>query len=206
MGSWVGGYTNVQELVSVIMPTLSNREALRSLATKCFLQQDYPNKELILVEDEGTIGYKLNLGCERAKGNLFCRFDDDDWSAPNRLTDQVNRLISNNKNLTGYRSIYFWDDSKKQASYYHGAPNYCLGTSMLFTRKYWESNKFPLANIGEDLFFQRKAKQENDVISIEADQMMVARLHGSNISSGRIAFPVVDKNKLPQAFFDAIGG
>jgi len=115
-------------------------------------------------------------------------------------------LLHSKKKLTGYNSIYFWNMLTQSASFYRGALNYCLGTSMCFTRDYWESNKFPEKNIGEDLDFQKKAKAENNVISIPADQMMVARIHGNNTGSGKVNFPVVPKEKLPKEFFAAIGG
>src|SRR4051794_36348973 len=90
-------------LISCIMPTY-NRRAYVPRAIEYFLRQDYPNKELIIVDD-GTdpvsdlvpaderiryirlnvkqpIGTKRNLACQEARGSIIIHWDDDDWHAP----------------------------------------------------------------------------------------------------------------------------
>ena len=193
-------------LVSCIMPTIKGREELIKLAKKCFDNQDYLERELVIVEDEGTIGHKLNLGCERGKGSILIRWDDDDWSSPTRITDQINRLLVSKKSLTGYNEIYFWNTLTKTASWYRGARNYCLGASMCFIRSFWEANHFLDASYGEDLEFYKKAKAANDVIAVPAEHMLVARIHGTNTSSAKIKFPPVPIERLPKQFFDDLNG
>lgn len=193
-------------LVSCIMPTSETRTGLRALACKCFLKQDWPDKELIIVDDNVSLGEKLNVACERAKGDILIRFDDDDWSAPNRISDQVKRLQDYPVDVTGYNSIYFWDIRDNTASRYRGAKTYCLGTSLCFKRSYWESNKFQHINFGEDLYFQKKATDEQKIVSVDADQLMVARIHNNNTGSSRIKFGQVPKEKLPKEFFIDLGG
>lgn len=191
-----------EELVSCIMPTMANRSHLREVAIKCYESQDWANKELIIVEDEGSIGHKLNLACERAKGNILIRFDDDDWSAPNRITDQVNRLILNNKSISGYNSIYFWNEQTQEATQYRGVRKYSLGTALCFTRSYWNSNKFLDSSNGEDLAFIQTARNGEDIVSIDAGQFMIARLHSLNTASNRLKYFVVSKESIPEAFFE----
>ena len=193
------------------MPTTVGREPLMALAGQCFIQQDWPEKELIIVYEEPfTIGAKLNRACELAKGDILIRWDSDDWSATTRITDQVNRLIQNQKSISGYNSMYFWDMLKNRASKYTGTTDYSLGTSLCFTRKYWEANRFKEdtknGSYGEDLFFQEKARADKNTLSIQADQMMVARLHGSNCSSNKVVFPVVPIEALPKQFFTDMNG
>ena len=89
------------------MPTF-NRRAFIPLALKRFLAQDYPNKELVIVDDGAeaignlvnavpgvryirlnqrlSIGAKRNLACREARGELIAQWDDDDWYAPDRLS------------------------------------------------------------------------------------------------------------------------
>ena len=78
------------------------------LAIQLFLRQDYPNRELIVIDDgddpvgrprarttpasatavcpaRRTIGAKRNLACEQARGEIIAHWDDDDWYAPDRL-------------------------------------------------------------------------------------------------------------------------
>ena len=93
-------------LVSAIMPTYDRRPFV-PLALQWFLDQDYPNKELTIVDDDrdriedlapgvpgisyfslpgcDSIGAKRNLACAQARGEIIAHWDDDDWYAPERL-------------------------------------------------------------------------------------------------------------------------
>src|SRR6266852_5977449 len=96
-------------LVSCIMPTY-NRRFFLPLGLQLFLAQDYPNKELIIVDDgsdcvadvvknipavhyarlptRSSIGAKRNFACQLARGTLIAHWDDDDWYAADRLRYQ----------------------------------------------------------------------------------------------------------------------
>ena len=39
-----------------------------------------------------TLGAKLNLACDYARGEIIAHWDDDDWYAPRRLSTQVEAL------------------------------------------------------------------------------------------------------------------
>ena len=95
------------------MPTY-NRRAFVPHAIRYFLRQEYGNKELIIIDDgtdsiqdlipetsniryfrldqKITLGAKLNLACDYAKGNMIANWDDDDWYSPMRLRSQVETL------------------------------------------------------------------------------------------------------------------
>jgi len=187
------------------MPTTAAREKLRQVAIDSFNSQDWPNKELIIVDGDATIGAKLNAACSKAKGDIIVRWDDDDWSADYRVSRQVSYLDAFNVQLTGFRQIYFWHEIKKKAMWYvGGAKDYCLGTSMCFRKSYWERNKFIDTSYGEDLEFQKLARAEKSVYSVPADQIMVARIHTNSTSSGRVSYPEIDVAKLPKEFFRRI--
>ena len=102
-----------QPLVSCVMPT-RNRRRFVSQAIWYFLRQDYPQKELLVIDDgedsvsdllpdddriryvqldpRTVLGAKRNVGCELAHGELIAHWDDDDWSGPRRLDVQVAEL------------------------------------------------------------------------------------------------------------------
>src|SRR3954465_8432998 len=107
-------------LVTCLCLTRNRREWLpRAIA--CFQAQTYERRELLIVADgddvrdlvaglpalpPGTlgctgarlgIGAKRNWGCQRATGELIAHWDDDDYSAPTRLADQVARLLESGK-------------------------------------------------------------------------------------------------------------
>ena len=97
-------------VVSCIMPT-ANRRRFVPLAIRYFLAQDYPNKELLILDDGDdsvadllpdhpqvrymrepkgrTLGVKRNRLCELAQGDIIAHWDDDDWHAPFLSTHEV---------------------------------------------------------------------------------------------------------------------
>ncbi len=114
-----------QPFVSCIMPTY-NRRALLPLALELFRRQDYPARELIVVDDgedpvedlatnvEGvryfrmprrmTIGAKRNFACEQAARRHIAHWDDDDWYSPDRLRYQIGPIVSDQADITGLDS------------------------------------------------------------------------------------------------------
>ena len=92
------------------MPTRDRRRFVAQ-SIWYFLRQDYPNRELIVLDDgddpvddlvpedariryvgstrSSSLGRKRNLGCELARGELVAHWDDDDWFSADRLRIQV---------------------------------------------------------------------------------------------------------------------
>lgn len=109
-------------LVSCIMPT-GNRRAFVAQALRSFQAQDYPRRELVIVDDgdepvsdlvadlpeviyvwlseRTSIGAKRNLAVQHARGAIIAHWDDDDWYAPDRLRYQVAPVVCGEADLTG---------------------------------------------------------------------------------------------------------
>ena len=151
-------------LVTAIMPARGRREMARQ-SVECFLSQDYPNKELLILQDEDdrsfydndpivtvpsvlvrrvgerkSIAWKRNALCEQSRGDLICHFDTDDLSSPGRISAQVRELEQSGKAVTGYRDMYFVDGASVYL--YPGSPRSILGTSLMYRREWWQSNQF----------------------------------------------------------------
>src|SRR5258708_5206053 len=114
-------------LVSCIMPTYNRRQFI-PFSLRQFQAQDYPNTELIIVDDGSepisdlvenlpnihylrlptrtSIGAKRNLACQHARGMLIAHWDDDDWYAPDRLRYQVAPIMAGNADLTGLENAF----------------------------------------------------------------------------------------------------
>lgn len=102
--------------VSCLMPTFNRpagRMNLLSESVASFLDQDYADKELLIGNDcpeqrliceapnvrvinydqrFSTLGAKIGDLAELAHGSLLCRWDDDDYSLPHRLSLSVSKL------------------------------------------------------------------------------------------------------------------
>lgn len=164
-------------LVSAIMPTIPKREEFRRQAVECFEAQTYPFRELVVIEEDGTIGAKRNMACSRARGEIIFHWDDDDWSAPGRMEDQVRRLLASGKQITGYHSMCFVDPYGRWWKY-KGHKGYALGTSLCYFKDLWRRRPFPDSMVGEDNAFT----QGLDIASVDAAGMMWARIHSGNTS------------------------
>jgi O-antigen biosynthesis protein len=127
-----------------------------------------------------STGAARNAGCEAARGEVIAHFDDDDYSHPNRLEDQVRRLIDTGKPVTGYRSMRFTDGRSWWR--YAGSADYALGTSLVYRRDFWARNRFPDLKVGEDNQFVSRARACGGIATADAGQMMWATIHDQNTS------------------------
>ncbi len=121
------------------MPTYNRRRFVPQAITY-FLRQDYPSRELIIVDDgtepvgdlvpddasirylyrEGrlTVGAKRNLACEAAKGEIIVHWDDDDWLADWRLSYQVESLLREEADVCGLDKLLFYSPASDRAWQY----------------------------------------------------------------------------------------
>jgi glycosyltransferase involved in cell wall biosynthesis len=119
--------TQAPPLVSCIMPTY-NRRSFVPLALAAFDAQDYPHKELLVIDDgsdrigdlvagrpgvryvrldrRASIGAKRNLACAQAAGAIIAHWDDDDWYASDRLRYQVLPIARGETDITGLENAF----------------------------------------------------------------------------------------------------
>jgi Glycosyltransferases involved in cell wall biogenesis len=216
-------------LVSCILPT-KDRAAFIPYAIQSYQSQTYPAKELIIVDNGDdsteamvqihasvdvryyrvtgtrTTGEMRNLCAKYAYGEFICHFDSDDWSAPERVSDQVARLGEFGV-VTGYNAMLFYDERDGQCYQWRLSPPtvYVLGTSLCYRREWWRHHPFKSIRIGEDLRFFQQAWQEAHrlVPTASAGQLMVARVHAhqtSRKSLTRRSYQPVSNTLLPQGF------
>lgn len=211
--------------VSCIMPTYNRRKTI-PLALKCFLSQDWKDKELVVIDDGESVkdlfkgikkvfyrsseerislGAKKNLACEIATGEVIVHWDDDDWSSPTRISEQVARLKSSGKPVTGYCNLVFWNTTKKSASKYYGDRNYSCDSALCYRKEYWSENKFR-ESLGtrEDHDFAYKAGRSGKMESVDGGTSLIAVTHPGNTSKDPRSFPVVDISEIPAQFIEDI--
>jgi glycosyltransferase involved in cell wall biosynthesis len=149
-------------------PVLEESETCEAAQEPCFIGID------VL-----TIGALRNHGCKYASHHyttgetcpeVFIHWDDDDWSHPNRIAEQVGLLQASNADAVGYRELLFWrtgvirqvgkgslelDERVIGEGPVYGpvgeawlhtkrhALPFAFGTSLCYWRKTWEAKPFP---------------------------------------------------------------
>jgi ADP-heptose:LPS heptosyltransferase len=161
-------------LISCVMPT-ADRETFVPRAIEHFLRQDYPRRELVIVDDgdepverlipedprivyhraarQRTLGGKRNLACSLARGELVAHWDDDDWVADDRLTRQAAALEASGAEACGLAAVRFFDPVQRRAWEYrwrHGSHAWVAGATLLYRRSLWQAHAFPELREGED--------------------------------------------------------
>jgi glycosyltransferase involved in cell wall biosynthesis len=193
-------------LVSCICPTTYPRFDWLRKAIDCFLSQTYENKEMVIVIDgieipdwyvchpnvrwvfnfaSRTLGNKRNLCCLQSRGSIIAHFDDDDWSAPTRLADQVTRLVTSRERyfgvmMTGYSQMKFTDGEAWWR--YIGDPTWPLGTSLMYFKSWWEGNVFQDVQVGSDTHFIWAAQNAKAVTVVPCEDRMFASVHTAHVS------------------------
>jgi glycosyltransferase involved in cell wall biosynthesis len=196
-------------LVSCIMPT-RNRRPFISQSIWYFLRQDYPNKELVVLDDGEdsvadlipaderirytqldrslALGAKRNLACEMSRGELIAHWDDDDWIGSNRLSIQVNELLRSQADICGTRELLHYQLEAGQAWLYRYPASerpWLAGGTLLYRRAAWSRSPFPEIRVGEDSAF---VSQHADRLRVLPDaSFYVALIHAGNTSAKRLS-------------------
>ncbi len=139
------------------------------------------NERNLHLPGKPSIGAARNAGCEAARGDIIAHFDDDDFSAPERLSEQICRLLAApGCQVTGYREMRFTTGAGWWL--YSGPPKYALGTSLVYRRDWWQAHHFPEVQVGEDAGFTAQSAARGALVSVEAGEMMWATIHSGNTS------------------------
>lgn len=135
--TWV--QESVAGRISCIMPTTPSRRDFLPQAIRLFNAQDWPDKELLIIEDGAreqsvcrslpdqknihcvyvdmlgthggklTIGAKRNLACTLARGDIICQWDDDDYYGPQRLKRQAEPILNGMADVTACKMTLLLD-------------------------------------------------------------------------------------------------
>jgi len=212
-------------LVSCTMPTCDRLDFVRE-AVGCFLRQDYPNLELVIVDDgtqavapalpadprlrlihlpeKKNTGAKRNLACAAARGEIIVHWDDDDWYPADRVSRQIAALQTRRVEICGTSTLFFHDAKAGRAwryRYVHGGRSWLAGSTLAYRKSWWAAHPFAEIQVGEDTRFVWTAAA-GEVCDLEAAELCVARIHPGNTSrkqtsgSGWQPHPVADLESL----------
>lgn len=196
------------------MPT-RDRPELAARAIRYFLAQDYPRRELVIVEQGApvpraeippeapvrvfadhrrrSIGQARNMGCRLARGAVLAQWDDDDWYGPERLSRQVEPLLRGVADVTALRDApildlgtwTFWRCSPDLHRQMFRAD--VLGGTLVYRRAVWDRlTRYPDASLAEDATFLTRALRRGARLSpLPADGVYIYLRHGTNTWSFR---------------------
>jgi O-antigen biosynthesis protein len=196
-------------LVSCIMPTRDRPDWVLQAITY-FQRQDYPERELVIVDDGATdlsdrmsaapgiryirlprplsIGAKRNLACELANGPIIAHWDDDDWYGPNRLRLQVEPLLADSADITGLFGTRFLDLERwefwscTQRLHRRLFVHDVHGGTLVFRRRVFEQlARYPDISLAEDAAFLRQAVSRGARLGrVAGDDLFLYLRHGTN--------------------------
>ncbi len=191
------------------MPTW-NRRRFVPLALQSFLNQDYPNRELIIVDDgaepveeltdgvprvhyirlsgRASIGAKRNLACQRAQGGIIAHWDDDDWYSPDRLRYQAVPILTGQADLTGLENAFvmqlpdgdFWTTQPDLHRKMFVGDVH--GGTLVYRRELLDHGiRYPEISLGEDAWLlQRAVRAGKRLIRLSNPGVFVYVRHGRN--------------------------
>ena len=213
-----------QPLVSCVMPT-RERRAFAAQAIWYFLRQDYPEKELLVLDDgddrvedltrgderlryvhlgrRTPIGVKRELGCELARGELVAQWDDDDWIGPTRLSEQVAALEASGADASAAGELMHYrldaGDAWTLRCRWPEAPDLPPGT-LLHRRAEGRRGRFAGTSIGEGRSFLSSLPSLR-VDATDDPGWYVAVVHRTNA----MATSLDDGSWRPRPFAEAAG-
>ena len=192
-------------LVSCIMPTCDRLELARE-AVAYFLRQDYPNLELVIVDDgaaavapalpadprlrlirspdKKNTGAKRNIACAAALGEFIVHWDDDDWYPSDRVTRQITALQSGQREICGTSTLFFHEAKAARAwryRYARAGRSWVAGNTLAYRKSWWAAHPFEEIQVGEDTRFVWMAPV-GKVCDMNAAELCVARIHPGNTS------------------------
>ena len=204
---WVTG-TLEAPLVSCIMPTY-NRRLFVPQAIRYFLRQDYPHRELVIVDDGSdvvadlipsqaqiryirldqkvSIGRKRNLAVEQSKGTIILHWDDDDWYAANRISYQIEPLLARQAEVCGLETGCMYDILEDTfwscEAHLHARMFYAdiHGGSIMYTRELWERYaKYPDVSLAEDAQFLQAVSSKARIAKLPNREVFIYLRHNAN--------------------------
>jgi len=198
------GFDARAPLVSCIMPT-ANRPDYLKLAIANFINQDYPNKELVIVDDgtepvkylvpddssiyyyhiepKTTIGNKRNLACKQAHGQLIAHLDDDDWYAADWLSNQVDSILNSKVEICGLNQVQYFSPFLNQFWMIKNSDSknpWLSGQSLIYNKSFWEQHPFTDQQLESEDSFVGMAGAK--VFAHDYYGGLIARLHANNLS------------------------
>lgn len=163
--------------VSCLCPTYNRvptRQYLLEEAIESFVRQDYPDKELLILNDNSqqiltcaapnviiinvpqrfqSLGEKYNALVGLSSGWLLAPWEDDDISLPWRLSLSVRALAVADADYYNPRRYWFYQDAKYHHQHKQGVGHAC---SVYTRHAFTLAGGYPFISGAQDMVFDRK--------------------------------------------------
>lgn len=165
-------------LISAKMITYGRVEFLEE-SLHSFLIQDYPEKELVIVNDYPlqklvfdhpqvriynldetfkTIGDKENFATELCKGEIICQWDDDDVAMPWHLNN-VAKYFTDDVNILHWNPGVFYNNGQITDITWTG------NSGIVFRKSAWKAiGGHPVENAGYDMTFVERLHKNGGIL------------------------------------------
>jgi GT2 family glycosyltransferase len=199
----------VKPLVSCIMPTC-NRGIYANQAIRFFSEQDYPERELIIVDDgnewiagdvptvpnvrviklarRASIGEKRNIAVRESRGEFIVHWDDDDWYGRSRISYQLAPLLADDADITGLDTPFVYDLRRNQFWLIDEKLHARMmvldvtGGTLAYCKAFWQSVAgYPEISLAEDAaFLQSMVRAGARLLRLPNRGLYVYVRHGTN--------------------------
>lgn len=206
--------------ISCVMVT-ANRAEIARRAVRCFLDQTWLNRELVIVDDgeqdystvlstipadrliyrridkspANNLGKLRNLSLDLARGDLVAQWDDDDWYHPDRLARQAGALTGARQACVLAATLMHLDAAEWLDRPYIGSLNPGVPGTILHRAD--PAARYPEERRGEDTVFLDHWPR-GQLAVIDAPHLFLRAFHGSNTWE-RDHFERRVRNSVPSA-------
>lgn len=196
----------MQPLVScVCLTTHPKRAAFLPDALRSYRAQQYPSKELILINDGAplasraedihvvnlpdrgrryTIGEKRNAGIRCSNGEFIATWDDDDMSMPHRLTEQIEMALGVGADYVLADRMHVADETMKVMGACQRALKPVMPSALIRKSIMVDVGGYSALDYLEDYNILERIKllRRGFVASIPNSDFYVMRRHGNNVT------------------------
>ena len=158
----------------------------REKSIEDILPNDPRIKYIYLEPEDGvnyTVAYKRNVGCERAKNDIICHMDDDDYYPAESILARVKVLLKYPEiGMVGCSKIGNYNIMNKVSSFSSDGMISISEASMAYYKRFWKQKPFnPLDKKGEFGYFIHGRLDQ--IMDIPYSFVLIALTHTTNITN-----------------------